>query len=234
MSSFSRFGQLPSSRTTARVPAATTKAKAMFTKRDQRQLRYSVRTPPRIRPTAEPLPAIALNTPKALARSPGSVKVTASRERPAGASRAPNTPCRARAVSSMPALMATPPRAEAGPKPITEGPLAADGVADPAAGQQQSAEGEHVGGDDPLPVAVGDAERPLGGGQGDVHDGGVHRDHQLCDGDVEPSAAGPRATVAAGGAAVRASAMTVLTSGTAGCLVADLSDVVNLPQPQVI
>jgi hypothetical protein len=60
-----------------------------------------------------------------------------------------------------------------------EGLLAAPQVGYPAAEQEQTAEGEGVGRDDPLPVAVGDAQVLLGGGQGDVHDGGVQDDHQL-------------------------------------------------------
>ena len=64
-----------------------------------------------------------------------------------------------------------------------EGALAAPQVGDPAAEEQQTAEGEGVGGDDPLPVAVRDAQVLLGGGQGDVHDGRVEDDHQLGEGD---------------------------------------------------
>ena len=71
--------------------------------------------------------------------------------------------------------------------------LAAEEVGDPAAEQQQAAEGERVGGDDPLPVVVGEAERLLGGGQRDVHDGRVEHDHQL--GDAEDGEDRPAAVV---------------------------------------
>ena len=47
--------------------------------------------------------------------------------------------------------------------------------------QQQAAERERVGRDDPLARAVGEAQRVLRGGQRDVHDGGVEHDHQLRD-----------------------------------------------------
>src|SRR5205814_2163545 len=60
-----------------------------------------------------------------------------------------------------------------------EGPLAAPQVGYPATEQEQAAEGERVGRDDPLAVAVGDAQVRLGGGQGDVHDRRVEDDHQL-------------------------------------------------------
>ena len=57
---------------------------------------YSVSKPPRMRPIAPP-PWTTPYTPNALARSRGSTKVTAIRENAAGASRAANNPCRARA-----------------------------------------------------------------------------------------------------------------------------------------
>lgn len=60
-----------------------------------------------------------------------------------------------------------------------EGALAPPEVGDPAAEEEKSTEGEGVGGDDPLLVAVGYAEVGLGGGQRDVHDGRVEDDHQL-------------------------------------------------------
>ncbi len=64
-----------------------------------------------------------------------------------------------------------------------EGALAADIVGDPAAEQQQTAEGEGVGRHHPLPVGGGDVQRVLRVRQGDVHDGRVEHDHELRDGD---------------------------------------------------
>jgi len=60
-----------------------------------------------------------------------------------------------------------------------EGPLAAEDVGDPPAEQEQRAEGQRVGGDDPLPGAFREAERFLGRGQGDVDNRRVEHDHQL-------------------------------------------------------
>ena len=106
------------------------------------------------------------------------------RERRPGEQRTERRPgARGRATSSS-KLCAAPPSAEAAAKPIRpddERPLAAEEVGEPAAEQQQAAEGQRVGGDDPLPVAVGEAEGVLRGGQRDVHDGGVEHDHQLGD-----------------------------------------------------
>ena len=51
---------------------------------------------------AAPPPEIAPITPKALARSAGTVKVTEMMARAAGASNAPNTPCKARDANNSP------------------------------------------------------------------------------------------------------------------------------------
>ena len=79
---------------------------------------------------------------------------------------------------------AAPPRADAAANAtsaIRNVSLAPDDVADAAAQQQQAAERQGVGGDDPLPLAVVEAEVGLRGRQRDVHDGGVEHDHQLGD-----------------------------------------------------
>jgi hypothetical protein len=68
-------------------------------------------------------------------------------------------------------------------QPGHERPLAPEQVAEAAAEQQQGAEGQGVGGDDPLARVVGEAEVALGRGQRDVHDRDVEDDHQLCRGD---------------------------------------------------
>ncbi len=60
-----------------------------------------------------------------------------------------------------------------------EDPAAAQQVAGPAAEQQQPAERERVGVDDPLQVAAGEAERVLDVRQGHVHDGRVEHHHEL-------------------------------------------------------
>ena len=118
-----------------------------------------------ISPIAAPTPEIAPKTPNALARSFTSVKVTVISESAAGASSAPNAPCRPRAANSVPRVGGD--AAERGgageaDQADEEGPLAADVVGDPAAEQQQATEGERVRGDDPLPVGVGDVAAPAG------------------------------------------------------------------------
>src|SRR6266566_8546004 len=92
-------------------------ARITFTYMHQRQSRYSVRAPPRIRPTAAPEPAIAPNTPNAVLRSDGAVKVVVSRLRAAGASSAAKPPCTARATTRTPKLWARPPSADAPANP---------------------------------------------------------------------------------------------------------------------
>ena len=64
-----------------------------------------------------------------------------------------------------------------------EDPLAAEHVADPAAHQQQAAEGQGIGRHHPLPVAIGEPQRPLGGRQRNVHNRGIQDHHQLGDSD---------------------------------------------------
>ena len=62
-----------------------------------------------------------------------------------------------------------------------EGPLASDHVADTATEEEQAAEGQGVGGDDPLAIGVGEVQIVLSRGEGDVDDGAVENDHQLGD-----------------------------------------------------
>ncbi len=164
------------------APARAMPAKTTLTYRHQRQDRYSVRTPPRISPIAPPPPAIAVKMPSALPRSRASVNVVVSRARADGASSAPKAPCTARAATSSREAWrgATRGRGKREPgQPGDEHALAAQQVRQPAAHHQQVAEGQRVGGNDPLPSVGGKAQRPLGRGQGDVHDRGVQHHHQL-------------------------------------------------------
>ena len=124
--------------------------------------------------------------PNALARSCGSVKVVASRDSAAGASIAANTPWSgAGADEQLEALRGAAERGCTGEAEQAgdERPLAAEEVGDPAAEQQQAAERERVGGDDPLALVVGEAEVLLGGGERDVDDRHVEHDQQLGDAD---------------------------------------------------
>ena len=59
MSSGERLRPPAGSRMTKYAPAAATMANGMLTKNVQRQSMYSVSTPPRMKPTAPPPPAIA-------------------------------------------------------------------------------------------------------------------------------------------------------------------------------
>jgi hypothetical protein len=62
-----------------------------------------------------------------------------------------------------------------------ERPLATEQVAQLAADEQEAAEGQGVGGDDPLPVVDGEVKRALRRRERDVHDRGVQHHHQLSD-----------------------------------------------------
>jgi hypothetical protein len=110
------------------------------------------------------MPPTTLN---ALARSLGSVNVTVIRANAAGASGEPAERGRERESAQADQQRA----------------LATGVVRDPAAEQQQAAEGQRVGGDDPLPVGVRDPEVALRRRQRDVHDGRVEDDHELGRGD---------------------------------------------------
>ena len=59
-----------------------------------------------------------------------------------------------------------------------EDPPLSDQVAEPSGEQQQAAEGDQVGVDDPGEVRLREAEIVLDRGQGDVHDRLVEDDHQ--------------------------------------------------------
>src|SRR5277367_4038804 len=94
-------------------------AKNRLTYRHQRQEKYWVRKPPRMRPTAPPPPATEPKTPNARPRSRGSRKVLTRVPRAAGARIAPNTPCSVHAAASIPNDTAAPPIAEDTAKPAS-------------------------------------------------------------------------------------------------------------------
>ena len=60
-----------------------------------------------------------------------------------------------------------------------ERPFAPEQITELATQQQQAAERQRVGGDDPLPVGRREMKGPLRRGQRDVHDRGVEHHHQL-------------------------------------------------------
>ena len=94
---------------------------------------------------------------------------------------APPTPWTKRAPISISWLCATAQSSEAAVKTAEadqeDSPLA-DQVAEPAGEQQQAAERDQVGVDDPGEVALGEAEVVLDRRQRDVHDRRVEDDHQ--------------------------------------------------------
>jgi hypothetical protein len=63
-----------------------------------------------------------------------------------------------------------------------EHPFAAEHVTQPPAHQQQAPERQRVRRHHPLPVAIGEAQRLLGGRQRDVHNRRIQHHHQLGDG----------------------------------------------------
>ncbi len=99
------------------VTAIAKIATGMFTSRHQRQSTYCVSTPPSSRPIAAPPPEIAPNTANALARSFSPTNVVVRIASAAGASRAANTPCPARAANNCMPVCAKPPTADAIAKP---------------------------------------------------------------------------------------------------------------------
>ena len=78
-----------------------------------------------------------------------------------------------------------------------ERPLMPDRITDPAAEQQQTAERQHVGGDDPALTGIGQVQLGLHARQRDDHDGAVQRRHQLHAGDRDDRDAQHAATTAA-------------------------------------
>ena len=156
-----------------------------LTKKTQRQDRYVVSTPPRIRPTAAPAMLMAAYTPMARLRGGPSGNVVVTRDSAVGATMAPPTPWIARAASSHPGVVAKPPNSEATENKMMPAmkTAAGRGCPGPAAEQQQAAEGQRVGVDDPLQAGAREAERPLNVGQRDVDDRGVEHHHELRGGD---------------------------------------------------
>ena len=107
---------------------------------------------------------------------------TAIDESAVGARSAAKPPCRARPVTRIPKVGAIPARAEAAakpPRPTEQRGTPADPVGDAPTDQEQAGERQRVGGDHPLALGVAEAQVVLGGGEGDVDDGGVECGEQL-------------------------------------------------------
>ena len=95
---------------------------------------------------------------------------------------APPRPWMARPTTSRPADGASPQATEATRErhdAAQEDPLVAEQVAEPAGQQQEAAERQQVGVDDPGQRRLGEAEVGLDRRQRDVHDARVEHDHQV-------------------------------------------------------
>jgi hypothetical protein len=93
--------------------AASSTPMGTFTNSTQRHDSHEVRIPPASRPMAPPATATAENTPNARLRSRPSGKLVLIKASAVGAAMAAPTPWRARAASSQPEDVASPPRNEA-------------------------------------------------------------------------------------------------------------------------
>ena len=147
-------------------------------------------------PTAQPPIAIAAQTPSAFARSAPSAKVVEMiDERRGRDERRAEALERAESDQHPLARSASPFSSEATVKidePDQEEPLAAEEVAGAAAEQQEPAEDERVGVDDPLQVGLGQPEIGLDRRQRDVHDRRVEHDHELGEADQDEDEPGIR------------------------------------------
>ena len=141
------------------------------------------------------------HTPSARLRSAPSANIVVTSDRAAGDMIAAPRPCSARAAMSKLSDCARPPTSEATAnrtEPADEHAPAAEEVGEAPAEQQEAAEGERVGVDDPRQVVLVEVERAADRRQRHVHDRGVEDDHELRQGEQrqrEPLGA-------AGGAAV--------------------------------
>ena len=143
---------------------------------------HSVSMPPSSTPAAPPEPATAPQTPSALLRSAPSAKITVTSESAAGESSAAPRPWTARAAISLPGEVARPPASEASANTIEadhEQPAPAEQVGHAAAEQQEAAEEQRVGVDDPREVVLGEVEVAADRRQRDVDDGCVEDDDEL-------------------------------------------------------
>ena len=146
------------------------------------QLSVWVSTPPSSRPNAAPPAAMPPHTESAFVRSGPSLKVVVMIDSAAGETSAPPRPWKARATISISPELAqrVDERGEREDRQAgDEQAPAAEQVGRTTAEQQEAAEHERVGVDDPLEVLVGEAQIRLDRRQGDVHDRRVEDDHEL-------------------------------------------------------
>ena len=139
--------------------------------------------PPATRPIAPPAADTVVKRPMARTRlGPLPVKTVVSRASEEGAASAAPTPWRARAARSIQPETAKPPKSELNDEDgdaRQERPAPAEEVSGPGPQEQEAAEGEQVGVEDPRELAAGEAEARLDVGEGDVDDGRVQDHHEL-------------------------------------------------------
>ena len=141
--------------------AATIAAPAQFAHRTHSQPAYSVRMPPSRTPAAPPEPATAPQAPSALLRSAPSEKVVVMIESAAGQSSArPEALDGPRGDQGALRLGEAADQAGGGEQEEAgdEHAAAAEQVGQAATEEQEAAEGEHVGVDDPGEVVLGELE----------------------------------------------------------------------------
>ena len=152
--------------------AAATATSGRLIRKIARQETAVTSQPPATGPTTNAIPVQAVQVPIAAPRS-SPLKTTVIVASAAGVSSAPATPCSARAKISASALHASAHRSRGQPERAEadqEDPLAAEEVAERAADEDQRAERQEIGVDDPLLEREAAAEVVLDRGQRDVDD----------------------------------------------------------------
>ena len=170
-------------------------------------------TPPSSTPMLPPPAATKPKTPIAFARSAGSVKSVMISDSATAETIAPPTPCTAaRGDRASPATSARPQASDASVNramPSEEQPPLAEQVAEPAAEQQEAAEGQQVGVDDPR-------ERRLARSRGRRGSRAARRSRSSCRARSSGSRGTARRARASGcGSRVRRSSESILSVGSA-------------------
>ena len=167
-------------------PIMATTAIGTFTKKIAPQRKCSSNQPPLIGPTATPTPTMAAQSPIALARRTGSVKMLVISPRVVGKITAAPTPMAARAAIELLRRIhlgrnggCDREKYEASAQPATP----AEAVAEAAGRQQQAGHDEGVRVDDPLQLRGVGVEFARQCGQCDVDDRGVDADDEDAEAD---------------------------------------------------
>ena len=188
------------SSSSARPSSSVITPTGMLMKKIQCQLTASVTTPPTSNPIEPPPTATKMYALMALARWAGSGNSVTIIAMITDDEIAPPMPCTKRAAISVFWSSASPHTAEASVKSGDAGEedaLAAHEVTEPACEQQEAAERDQVGVDDPGQLGLRDVQVALDDGQRDVDDGAVERVHEHrhaddAQGDPAPAIAGAR------------------------------------------